>query len=77
MRSAGYVIALMFIGWMVTMIRFNCTNIDRSRCQAMCQAKGKEMRSLERGLIVTCRCATDWLKKQRENEELRRRPISP
>ncbi len=69
-----------FVGWMVTMIRFNCTNIDRNHCEAMCKAQGKEMSAIYPGILIKCYCVTDWLKKQKQEEELHkklRNPIRP
>lgn len=72
MRFTFYLIFLIFVFWSVTMFRFQCTNIDRDACTAICEKMGKSFRLVRPGIKKECVCVTDWLKKAREEEELRK-----
>lgn len=73
MRAAVYFMFVIVMVWLVTVVRFNCSTADRDACAAICAKNGKVFKAIEPGLVKTCHCVTDWLKKQRQEEELRKR----
>lgn len=72
MRGTFLLIFMLFIFWAVTMIRFRCTTIDQDACAAICERQGRVFKSVKPGIVKECRCATDWLRKAREEEALRK-----
>ncbi len=73
MKLAFYLIFLLFVFWAVTMIRFQCTNIDRDACASICERNGKVFKQVIPGIRKQCICVTDWLKRARQEEAIRRR----
>lgn len=73
MRGVFVIIICIMVFYLGSIIMFNFSNRDKITCESMCMAQGKVYRGIEWGLVMKkCYCVTDWLKKQREEEEIRK-----
>lgn len=56
MRGFAVLALLLFGIWLMITIRMSCTGLNRSVCEALCEAKGRDLASMSPGVITQCIC---------------------
>lgn len=56
MRAAGILAFIVFGVWVLLMVRFSCTELNFAVCESLCDAKGRELASVQVGFITKCNC---------------------
>jgi len=58
MRGTAYAVLLLFLLWMVFAIRTCTTDFNFTICDAICDRRGRNLASVEPGLITRCMCGS-------------------